>query len=116
METPTLQFNDLPNAISCLRREVKELKDLILKPSNNQIRDQWFDLNELINYLPDKPAKATVYFWVSSGLIPNHKGGKKLRFLKSEIDAWLKEGRRKTQKEIAADAEVYLKKGGQKDE
>ncbi|MDR1342763.1 MAG: helix-turn-helix domain-containing protein [Prevotellaceae bacterium] len=28
--------------------------------------------------------------------IPYHKKGKKLMFLKSEIDNWLKEGRRKT--------------------
>jgi hypothetical protein len=112
MESTELQFNELPMAISCLRREVKELKDLLQKPSTNQIVDQWFDLKELINYLPDKPAKATVYFWVSSSLIPNHKGGKKLRFLKSEIDAWMKEGRRKTVSETAAEAYEYLKKKG----
>lgn len=116
METQELQFNDLPRAISCLRLEVKELKDLLLKPSNNQISDQWFDLNELINYLPDKPAKATVYSWVSSSLIPNHKGGKKLRFLKSEIDAWMKEGRRKTISETAAEADQYLNKKGASNE
>jgi excisionase family DNA binding protein len=113
MESPTLQFNDLPNAISCLRREVRELKDLLQKPQIDQYSDQWFNLKELINYLPDKPAKATVYSWVSLGLIPNHKGGKKLRFLKSEIDAWMKAGRRKTVAESAAEADQYLnKKGG----
>ena len=112
MESHTLQFNDLPNAISCLRREVKELKELILKPSSAPSSDQWFNLNELINYLPDKPAKATVYFWVSSGSIPNHKGNKKLRFLKSEIDSWMKEGRRKTNREIEAESSEYLQKKG----
>jgi len=61
--------------------------------------DRWFDLNELCIYHPDKPAKATCYGWVHSGLIPHHKGGKKLRFLKSEIDNWIKQGRRKTVQE-----------------
>ena len=48
--------------------------------------DRWFDLNELCIYHPDKPSKATVYGWVNVGTIPVHKGGKRLRFLKSEID------------------------------
>jgi excisionase family DNA binding protein len=76
--------------------------------------DQWFDLTELCQYIPDKPSKATVYGWVNAGTIPNHKGGKKLRFLKSEIDNWMKQGRRKTLSEIAGETEQYLtkKKGG----
>lgn len=54
---------------------------------------KWFDLKELCNYLPDKPSKLTVYGWVSSHSIPFHKGTKKLRFLKSEIDNWLSNGK-----------------------
>jgi hypothetical protein len=50
---------------------------------------------------------------VNAGIIPVHKGGKKLRFLKSEIDSWLKQGRKKTLAETASEAEAYLhKKGG----
>ena len=75
--------------------------------------DRWFDLTELCNYHPDKPSKPTVYGWVNAGIIPVHKGGKKLRFLKSEIDSWLKQGRKKTRAETASEAEAYLhKKGG----
>ena len=70
----------------------------------------WFDLNELCNYLPDKPAKPTVYGWVHTGLIPCHKGAKKLRFLKAEIDQWLKSGKQKTVFEIEAEANNYLRK------
>ena len=72
--------------------------------------DRFFNLQEVCDYLPDRPAKATVYGWVHSGLIPNHKSGKKLRFLKSDIDSWLKSGRRKTNIEMAADASQYLTK------
>jgi len=74
--------------------------------------NRWFDLHELCQYHPDKPTKPTVYGWVNAGTIPVHKGGKKLRFLKSEIDAWLMQGRKKTLAETAADAENYLKKKG----
>lgn len=68
----------------------------------------WFTLTELCEYHPDKPTKATVYGWVNAGTIPVHKGGKKLRFLKSEIDEWLKQGRKKTRYEAANEAEHYL--------
>jgi excisionase family DNA binding protein len=71
--------------------------------------DRWFDLNELCDYHPDKPCKPTVYGWVNAGTIPVHKGGKKLRFLKSEIDSWLKQGRKKTLAETAGEAEQYCK-------
>ena len=71
--------------------------------------DRWFDLNELCIYHPDKPSKPTVYGWVNVGSIPVHKGGKKLRFLKSEIDNWLRQGRKKTLAETAIEAEQYFK-------
>mgnify|MGYP003436094156 CR=1 FL=1 len=74
--------------------------------------DRWFDLTELCAYHPDKPTKATVYGWVNAGIIPVRKGGKKLRFLKSEIDNWLKQGRKKTLAETVSEADTYLKKKG----
>jgi len=70
--------------------------------------DRWFDLNELCIYHPDKPSKPTVYGWVNACTIPVHKGGKKLRFLKSEIDNWLRQGRKKTLAETAREADAYL--------
>jgi tmRNA-binding protein len=36
--------------------------------------------------------KLKVYAWIGQRSIPYHKKGKKLMFLKSEIDSWLKEG------------------------
>ena len=74
--------------------------------------DRWFDLNELCIYHPDKPSKPTVYGWVNAGTIPVHKGCKKLRFLKSEIDNFLRQGRKKTLAETANEADTYLKKKG----
>ena len=74
--------------------------------------DRWFDLNELCIYHPDKPSKPTVYSWVNAGTVPVHKGPKKLRFLKSEIDNWLRQGKKKTFAETASEADTYLKKNG----
>jgi len=69
----------------------------------------WFDIDQLRAYLPDKPVKATVYSWVHARSIPFYRGTKKLRFLKSEIDEWLKNGRQLTFSEIQFKAEGYLK-------
>ena len=114
MENLTLET--LPKAFTHLTNEVSEIKRLLLEKSNEQPpeTDRWFDLNELCIYHPDKPSKPTVYGWVNAGTVPVHKGGKKLRFLKSEIDSWLKQGRKKTLAETASEAEQYLsrKKGG----
>ena len=108
MENLTLET--LPKAFTRLTIEVNEIKKLLLEKGSEQPpeAERWFDLNELCEYHPDKPAKPTVYGWVSAGKIPVHKGGKKLRFLKSEIDNWLKQGKIKTFAEIEADAEQYL--------
>ena len=112
--TEGLTLETLPKAFTHLTNEVREIKKLLLDLSNEQPTetDRWFDLNELCIYHPDKPSKPTVYGWVNAGAIPVHKGGKKLRFLKSEIDAWLRQGRKKTMAETASEADTYLKKKG----
>jgi excisionase family DNA binding protein len=77
------------------------IENSIKKVLNNQQAEQptetdrWLDLKELCIYHPDKPSKPTVYGWVNAGTVPVHKGGKKLRFLKSEIDSWLRQGKKK---------------------
>jgi excisionase family DNA binding protein len=107
--TEGLTLESLPKAFTRLTIEVSEIKRLLLEKSDKQPTEtnRWFDLNELCNYHPDKPSKPTVYGWVNVGSIPVHKGGKKLRFLKSEIDTWLLQGRKKTLAETATEAEKY---------
>lgn len=112
-----ITLETLPKAFVQLTSEVSEIKRLLLEKSNDQSNDpeRWFDLTELCQYHPDKPTKPTVYGWVNAGTIPVHKGGKKLRFLKSEIDSWLKQGRKKTRAEIKEESGSYFvkNKGGQ---
>lgn len=96
------------------RQELKSFAD-DLKPSSQTPEDRWFDIDELSNYLPGKPAKQTIYGYVSSGEIPFHKTGKRLAFLKSEIDKWLQSKRRKTNEEIKEEALRFTsekRKGG----
>ncbi|PZF70779.1 helix-turn-helix domain-containing protein [Taibaiella soli] len=117
MQNLVLSTRNIDDLINDVANKVVEKIDLFLIPQMQPTQtDRWFDLTELCQYLPDKPTKPTVYGWVNAGIIPVHKGGKKLRFLKSEIDDWLKQGRKKTLAETAAAADQYLrrkKKGGQ---
>ena len=109
--TTELTLETLPKAFTKLSNEVSEIKRLLLEKSNNEPTETkyWFDLIEICSYHPDKPSKQTVYGWVNAGKIPVHKGGKKLRFLKSEIDYWLRQGRKRTLTELASEAELYCK-------
>ena len=105
-----VSLENLPWAVARLTEEVSEIKSLLIQQANNQPSDtdRWFDLNELCEYLPDKPSRPTVYDWVHDRIIPVHKGTKKLRFLKSEIDAWLLQGRKKTQADLKKEAIQFL--------
>ncbi|HEY3390611.1 MAG TPA: helix-turn-helix domain-containing protein [Prolixibacteraceae bacterium] len=108
----TLTFDQLPNAVNQLFNKLENIERLLSVNTSDQHpeADRWLNLIELCAYLPDKPARPTVYGWVHDGLIPCHKGAKKLRFLKSDVDLWLKNGRKKTVMETAAEANLYLAK------
>lgn len=119
MQTDNLQnitFVQLPQAVSLLINEVQELKFLLQTSKQSAVEptDRWFNLQELCEYLPDRPAKQTVYGWIGQHAIPYHKKGKKLQFLKSEINVWLKQDKRKTAAELHAEAVQFVnsKKGG----
>lgn len=112
MEPLTLET--LPKTFRHLQNDVSEIKQLLLEKETEPSTevDSWFNIEELCLYHPDRPSKSTVYGWVHQNVIPYHKGKKKLRFLKSDIDAWIKEGRKKTAQELANEAEKYLKRKG----
>lgn len=112
-EAPT--FDQLPEVVLQIREGISELKMLLLGFNNPSIlsTDTWFDLNGLVDYDPEKRSKPTFYGYIHERSIPFHKRGKKITFLKSEIDTWLKTGRRKTNEEIISEADQFLvrKKG-----
>lgn len=118
VSTENLTFEQLPSAVAELTREVASLKELITDKfaatGTAGTQDKWMSLDELCDYLPDKPSKATVYGWVNVRKIPYHKRTKKLAFLRSEIDQWMQEARRKTADELRQESLVThgYRKGG----
>ncbi len=102
-------FEQLPTVIAELYEKVTTIENMLLNQNPKTESDCWYNLTELCNYLPDKPKKAKIYRLTRLNLIPHRKSSKALIFLKSEIDTWLKEGRKKTIAEISAEANTYLK-------
>ena len=118
--TEELTFDRLPQAVAQLFRKLTHIEKLLSESNKSSYHetDRWFDLNELVKYDPEKRSKPTFYGYVHRQEIPFHKNGKKLIFLKSEIDQWLKKGRKRTIEEIEEEAISSLitkKKGGRND-
>lgn len=105
-----LTFEELPLAVTHMSETLTNVERLLLELANQpkEPEDRWFNLSEICEYLPDKPVRATVYGLVSRREIPFHKHSKKLFFLKSEIDNWLKMYRKKTTGEIKAETDKVL--------
>jgi predicted DNA-binding transcriptional regulator AlpA len=109
MLSRTIRFEELPRAITDLTNEVNEIKGLLTqKQKTEDPSDQWLDLNELIEYDPEKRTKPTWYSKIHKNEVPHYKRDKKVYFLKSEIDEWLKEGKRKSNAELDQEAAAYL--------
>ena len=112
MENP-VTFENLPAVVSKLFDKVSKIELLLtnqLTGNRTTETDCWFTIAELCDDLPGKPAKATIYGKVQRREIPHKKFGKRLAFLKSEIDLWLKNHSRQTNEEIKEEAEKEIKK------
>jgi excisionase family DNA binding protein len=104
-------ITDFFNAIIQGSKDAAFIRQYLIEKGGNLEKvetERWLDIDELCEYLPDKPAKQTVYSWVSKEIIPFHKGSKKLRFSTTEIDQWLKSGKFKTPMEIRMQTDSYL--------
>lgn len=111
MDDKNITFEDLPKVMSWMMDKLDKLDSKIEGLSNTsktESADQWMNLKELCEYLPSHPAEQTVYGWTSYHQIPYHKRGKRIVFLKSEIDKWLHDGKHKSQKELADDAATFI--------
>ena len=108
-----ITFEQMPQLLAELKGAITGINNKLdaLLENGSTPSDTWMDLDAFRAYHPDKPARATVYEWVNRKKVPVHKDGKRLRFLKSEIDEWLCKGRRMTQEEIDQEAYSYLRRG-----
>ena len=82
-------------------------------PANKKGDDnERMDVTEAQKYIPGHPAVQTIYGWTSNGQIPYHKIGKRIYFVKSELDDWMSNGQHKSNDDLRKEAEEYVKRHG----
>lgn len=107
----TITFEQLPQVVANLTKEVSELKQLLLQKNDQQTTtpaEQLLTVQEAADFL--NLSVPTVYSKVSKGELPVMKRGKKLHFSNTELMQYLKDGRKKTYSEIETEAQNYLQK------
>lgn len=105
-----LTFEQLPNQVRTLTLEVRELKRLLTErrdlPKSNQ-PEKLLTLIEAANFLNLAPS--TVYGLVHRNKIPALKPSKHLYFEKAALMEYLQMGKKRSVKELEAEAAIYLK-------
>ena len=91
-----------------LSAKLDAINKKISAPVGNKDDDQRMDVTEAQKYIPSHPAVQTIYGWTSNNMIPYHKVGKRIYFVKSELDAWLSKEQHKSQADLQLEAENYV--------
>jgi excisionase family DNA binding protein len=107
-----LTFEQLPQAVTMLTKEISELKLLLLNNGNEQqstaLPEQLLNIQQAAAFL--NLTVPTIYTKVSKSELPVMKRGKRLYFSQTELLEYLKTGRKKSNAEIEAEAASYLKR------
>ena len=105
---PTLMLNLIEdNKVLSAKLDAINRK-LSASMGNNRDEDERMDVTEAQKYIPGHPAVQTIYGWTSNNMIPYHKVGKRIYFLKSELDAWLSKEQHKSKDDLLEEAEEYV--------
>lgn len=112
-----LTLENLPSNVNELRKELSEIKSLILetKKEPQQNQERILTVHQAAEFLNISPA--TVYSKISRNELPYMKRSKRVYFSSVELINYLKKGRNKSDEEIEEEAEANLvanKKGGAK--
>lgn len=99
----------IESRLGAIYSKLDDLKQPLQVDTNFQ-DDPKYNVPETSEYLD--LSVPTIYSKNSRGELPSCKapGSKRLFFYKSDLDAYIKQGRRKTNREIEADADQYLVK------
>ena len=98
----TITFDQLPQAVSTILDGIAEIKSICEElRENGQGKDAYMTIEELCAYHPDHPSHQTVRRWKRLGYIAFYKDEetRRVRFKKSEIDAWIASSRHMSREE-----------------
>jgi excisionase family DNA binding protein len=102
-----MTFDAMPEAMDKLLLKIENIERLLVKKGTERTHEsRIFDIGEAAEFC--RLSKPTLYALVSKSEIPHSKKGKRLYFSEDELKGWIQEGRRKTQTELAADAQKYI--------
>jgi excisionase family DNA binding protein len=99
----TITFEQLPQAFIQLLGKVENIERLLQeKTSPQNLVDQLLTIQQAAQFL--KLSVPTLYGLVSRSVVPVSKKGKRLYFSQQELTQWIREGRKKTSKELQLEA------------
>lgn len=103
-----LKFDQLPEAVTMLTKEVSDLKRLLTEKQEQPTPEpeQLLTIQQASEFL--SLSVPTIYSKVSKNELPYMKRSKRLYFSRTELLDYLKEGRKKSTAEIEQEAEAYL--------
>lgn len=103
-----LTFDKLPEAVTMLTKEVSELKRLLIEKQEQPTTppEQLLTIQEAAEFL--SLTVPTLYSKCSKNELPYMKRSKRLYFSRTELLEYLKDGRKKSNAEIEAEAKAYL--------
>jgi excisionase family DNA binding protein len=104
-----ITFEKLPQAVTQLIDKLENIERLLLSQNNTtpQEEDKLLTIREAAEIL--HLSVPTVYGLVQRSEVPVCKRGKRLYFSKQELIEWIMSGRKKTNSEINAEADDYIK-------
>lgn len=102
-----ITFEQLPKAFSNLFNKVENIERLLQTKQEPQPEaDELLTVHQAAAFL--SLSAPTLYSLISKGEVPVMKRSKRCYFLKQDLINYLKEGRKKSPAEIAAEANQYL--------
>jgi excisionase family DNA binding protein len=107
MKNNVISFDNLPEAVGYLIKEISEMKEFISQQRNpSQGKRLPVGIDDACKIIGK--AKPTVYSLVQKRLIPCYKVGKKLYFYEDELLDWIAIGRKKSIAETKAELEKQI--------
>ena len=99
-------FEVIEARLSSIENLILDLKHSPLRVEPTEHPEQLLSIQQAAEFL--SLSVPTLYSKVSKGELPVMKQGKRLYFSRTELMEYIKEGRKKTNAEIEAEAEAYL--------
>ncbi len=114
LDKENLTFENLPEAISYLIKEVEKIKQAFLKgqacvlngDNHDKQKKEILTVEDVCQMLDIK--KGSVYNLTHKRAIPFYKRGQRVYFDKDEIDRWVRSNKRKTICELKEDADKCI--------